>query len=66
MLIPQTCTVSKLKFGDAYEKTMHGGLAAMVSYVRGRFWPIHGRSMDIKVFYECIHCFKTKPVIVNY
>jgi len=36
MLIPQTCTVSKLIFRDAHEKTMHGP-AAMLSYVRERF-----------------------------
>lgn len=65
MLIPQICTVSKLIFRDAHEKTMHGGPAAMLSYVRERFWPVHGRSMSRKVFYECIHCYKTKPVIVQ-
>jgi len=56
MLIPQTCTVSKLIFRDAHEKTMHGGPAAMLSYAR---------SMARKVFYECIRCFKTKPIIVQ-
>lgn len=65
MLIPQTCTVSKLIFRDAHKKTMHGGPAAMLSYVRERFWSIHGRSMTRKVFYEFIRCFKTNPVIVQ-
>jgi len=37
MLIPQTCSVSKLIFRDAHERTMYGGPAAMLSYVRERF-----------------------------
>ncbi|XP_025191141.1 uncharacterized protein LOC112591512 [Melanaphis sacchari] len=65
MLIPQTCSVSKLIFRDAHERTMHGGPAAMLSYVRERFWTIHGRNMARKIFYECVHCFRTKPVTVQ-
>jgi len=65
MLIPQSCHISKLIFRDAHEKTMHGGPAAMLAYVRERFWPIHGRNMAKKVFYECVSCFRTKPVTVQ-
>jgi len=65
MLIPQSCHISKLIFRNAHEKTMHGGPAAMLAYVRERFWPIHGRNMAKKVFYECVSCFRTKPVTVQ-
>lgn len=65
MLIPQSCSLSKLIFRDAHEKIMHGGPAAMLSYVRERFWPINGRNMARKVFHECVSCFKTKPATVQ-
>jgi len=65
MLIPQSCYLSKLIFRDAHEKIMHGGPAAILSYVRERFWPIHGRNMARKVFDECVSCFRTKPTTVQ-
>lgn len=37
MLITPACTLSKLIFHDAHEKILHGGPAAMLSYVRERF-----------------------------
>jgi len=65
MLIPPSCTLSKLIFQDAHNKILHGGPAAMLSYVRERYWPIHGRNMARKIFYQCVKCFRTKPTIVQ-
>lgn len=41
MLIPQSCTLSKLIFRETHVKITHGGPAAMFSYAREGFWPIH-------------------------
>lgn len=65
MLIPQSCTLTKLIFLYAHVKIMHGDRAAMLSYVRECFWPIHRRNMARKIFYKCINCFKTKPETVK-
>lgn len=65
ILIPQSCTLSKLIFRNAHEKIMHGGPETMLAVVRERFWPVHGRNMAKKIFYECVKCFKTKPVVVQ-
>jgi len=65
VLIPPSCTLSKLIFRDAHHKLMHGGPMAMLAYVRERFWPVNGRNMAKRIFYECVKCFRTKPVVVQ-
>lgn len=35
----------------------------MLYHVRQRFWPIHGRNMARKTAFECVTCYRLKPII---
>ncbi|GBM99182.1 hypothetical protein AVEN_122519-1 [Araneus ventricosus] len=46
-------------------KNLHIGASSLLHCVRERFWPLNGRSLCRKIVYECIVCFKAKPVVTS-
>jgi hypothetical protein len=44
-------------------KYLHINSYGLLNCVREKFWPISGRTTCRKVVYQCIKCFKAKPVI---
>lgn len=44
---------------------MYGGSAAMLTYVRERYWLVYGRNTTCKFFYKCVKSFRPKPVTIQ-
>ncbi|GBN46894.1 hypothetical protein AVEN_122159-1, partial [Araneus ventricosus] len=46
-------------------KNLHIGASSLLHCVRERFWPLNGRSLCRKIVYECIVCFKARPIVTS-
>lgn len=44
-------------------KYLHVGSNALLYHIRRKFWIVNGRSVCRKVVFQCVTCFKTKPVL---
>ncbi|GBO30480.1 hypothetical protein AVEN_33752-1 [Araneus ventricosus] len=46
-------------------KNLHIGASSLLHCARERFWPLNGRSLCRKIVYECIICFKARPIVTS-
>ncbi|GBM06765.1 hypothetical protein AVEN_63007-1 [Araneus ventricosus] len=46
-------------------KNLHIGACSLLHCVRERFWPQNGLSLSRKIVYECIVCFKARPIVTS-
>ncbi|GFT87990.1 integrase catalytic domain-containing protein [Trichonephila clavipes] len=46
-----------------HRKNLHTGASSLLHYVTEKFWPLNGRSLCRKVVYECLVCFKSRPLV---
>ncbi|GBL80871.1 hypothetical protein AVEN_26290-1 [Araneus ventricosus] len=46
-------------------KNLHIGASSLLHCVRERFWPLSGRYLCRKIVYECIVCFKARPIVTS-
>ncbi|XP_055918507.1 uncharacterized protein LOC129950600 [Eupeodes corollae] len=44
-----------------HEKNFHSGPQALLSIVRDKFWPIHGKIVARKVVHKCVRCTRARP-----
>ncbi|XP_055840854.1 uncharacterized protein LOC129908416 [Episyrphus balteatus] len=56
--------LSKLLVREAHEKTLHGGLQQMVTYLRNKYWIFNLKRSVKKYIHDCVICFrfKAKPM----
>lgn len=55
----------KLTRANLCVKLLHAGPQLLLSTIRERFWPTHGKSLASKIVHECVTCFRVKPNIYN-
>ncbi|XP_039434837.1 uncharacterized protein LOC120416979 [Culex pipiens pallens] len=49
---------------EYYHRSMfHVGQQALVSAVRGRFWPTNARNLARQVIHRCVDCYRVKPKV---
>lgn len=58
-------TLTKLIMQTEHIKLLHAGPQLLLSTVRERFWPTHGKSLASKIVHKCVTCFRAKPSIYN-
>ncbi|GBM77462.1 hypothetical protein AVEN_141841-1 [Araneus ventricosus] len=65
IILPKSHRLTKLIFVYFHLKNLHVGPQGLLCAVRQKFWPIHGRNLSRKIVYDCITCFRNKPVVAN-
>lgn len=65
ILLPAECLFTKILFRDQYKRLMLGGSQAMLTSIRSEYWPINGQNIARKTVYECVTCFRSKPITVQ-
>ncbi|XP_029163314.1 uncharacterized protein LOC114934768 [Nylanderia fulva] len=63
MLLPKSHRLTTLIIQREHVKNLHSGLQATMHAMRRRFWPLAARSAVRKTIYNCVTCFKCKPVV---
>lgn len=61
MILHHKHSLTKLIMHTEHIKLLHAGPQLLLSTVRERFWPIHGKSLASKIVHECVTCFRAKP-----
>lgn len=46
-------------------RLLHAEPQLLLATLRQRFWLLGGRSLVKSVYHRCLHCFKTKPTLVQ-
>lgn len=65
MILHHKHTFTKLIMHTEHIKLLHAGPQLLLSSVRERFWPTHGKSLASKIVHECVTCFRVKPNTYN-
>lgn len=65
IILPQNNTLTKLIMQSQHRRLLHAGAQLLLSTMRERFWPIHGKSLANKVIKDCVICFRAKPVTTS-
>lgn len=58
-------SLTKLILQTEHIKLLHAGPQLLLSTIRERFWPTHGKSLASKIVHECVTCFRAKPSTSN-
>nr|CAI5826088.1 unnamed protein product [Callosobruchus analis] len=66
IILPKGHILTKLILTHEHVRLLHGGVQALLSNVRERYWPIAGRNVCKDVVRKCITCFKCKPRDLRY
>nr|CAH7736537.1 unnamed protein product [Callosobruchus chinensis] len=65
ILLPNNSQFVNLIIQEAHERTFHGGVQTVLSSVRTKYWPIHGKVAVKRVIHKCVRCFKVRPKSFN-
>ena len=52
---------TKLILKEEHERLLHCGPTMLLSSIRERYWPVHGRNLAKSVVFNCVKCFKVNP-----
>ena len=55
-ILPKGSHLTKLIIEDAHQRTLHGGVQLIQSYLRQHYWIVHDRSLIRKVVRNCVKC----------
>lgn len=53
--------LTRLILREEHERLLHCGPTMLLSSIRQRFWPVHGRNLAKLVVHNCVKCFKVNP-----
>ncbi|XP_055913226.1 uncharacterized protein LOC129946883 [Eupeodes corollae] len=62
ILIPKDHVFTKAIVTYYHNKYLHVGPQTLLSIIREKFWPIHGKIICKRVCRRCIRCFRAQPV----
>ncbi|KAG7295504.1 hypothetical protein JYU34_021711 [Plutella xylostella] len=65
ILLHHSHTLTILIMRGEHIRLMHAGPQLLLSSVRERYWPTHGKIVANKVVRECITCFRNSPKIYS-
>lgn len=61
IILPHNHQLTLLIMQNEHVRLLHAGPQLLLSSIRERFWPIHGKSLANKVFKKCVTCFRANP-----
>lgn len=62
ILLPSQHHVTKILINQQHLKNLHAGAQLVLSELRKKYWPLHGRRTVRGVLSKCIVCFRVKPL----
>lgn len=66
IILPKSNFLTDLIISHYHIVSYHGGQQATLYNMRQKYWPVDGRNQIKKNIRKCIHCFRTKPKLVEY
>lgn len=61
IILPPNHNLTNLILQFEHIRLLHCGPQLLLSSIRERFWPIHGKSLANKIVHKCVTCFRAKP-----
>lgn len=61
-VMPPDHVITRLIFTWYHHENLHAGPTALLTFVRQRFWPLHGKVLANQTVHACIRCTRAKPV----
>ncbi|XP_066600085.1 uncharacterized protein [Prorops nasuta] len=62
ILLPKGHKLTELILQREHLRLKHAGPMTVLSSIRHKYWPVHGRSLAKRLVKNCIPCFKIRPV----
>ena len=66
IFLPRSHHVPKLIIRDTHIKYYHAGIQTTLYLVRGKYWPMDGKSTTRRIIHTCVRCAKLRPVPFEY
>lgn len=55
--------MTKLIMSRVHKLNLYAGPLVLLSFVRQRYWPLHGKSLAKTVVHHCVLCARSRPIL---
>ncbi|XP_063913270.1 uncharacterized protein LOC135129931 [Zophobas morio] len=66
LLLPKNHPVTKLIIKKYHDESAHSGCQATLSALRQKYWPIAARATVRGVIFNCLKCYRVKPIVYQH
>lgn len=65
IILPRRHHITDLIIREEHLKNLHVGTQALLSIIRARYWPVHGKNVIRRVLHKCIVCCRARAAPVE-